>query len=207
MRVAKYRTPLRADHLLLMRIPQRFWEVTFAEVGMKDGHLVGASLRRAVESYLRHIDDNLDSGSGLLLWGENGTGKTCAAVVIAKEARRRGAPALFVNAEDLRIATIEQTPFHEDMTLMDRAREVELLVIDDLGKDYRGATGYSDRLFENLLRYRSANCRTTIITTNLKPVRLLERYKKSMMDVIKEAMAPVAAEGESLREGKRLAVG
>jgi DNA replication protein DnaC len=190
-----------------MRIPQKFWGVSFARVGMKGGLLVGEFLRKGVERFLRHIDSELNSGGGLILWGENGTGKTSAAIVIAKEARRRGAPALFVNAEDLRRASIEKELFHEEMTLMDRAREVDVLVIDDLGKDHRGQTGYSDTLFENLIRFRSANCRTTIVTTNLKLVRLRDRYGASMMSVMKETMTPVAAEGESLREDKRLAVG
>lgn len=200
MRVPNYRTPLRVDHLLLMRIPRRHWTAAFAEIEHE-------KLRDTVEDYLRQLDERLDAGDGLLLWGPNGTGKTSAAVVIAKEARRRGAPVLFVNAEDLRQASIEGAIFHEDMTLMDRAREVEVLIVDDLGKDHRGQTGYSDTLFENLIRYRSANRRTTFVTTNLKPSKLMERYKASMMDVMREAMVPVAVEGTSLREDKRLAVG
>jgi DNA replication protein DnaC len=200
MRVPNYRTPLRADHLLLMRIPQRHWDAAFS--GIKH-----ENVRNNVERFLRRLDDHLDNGDGLLFYGSNGTGKTSAAVVIAKEARRRGAPVLFATAEDLRVASIEGTLFHEDMTMMDRAREVDVLVIDDLGKDHSGATRYSETLFENLIRFRSSNRRTTILTTNLNQHALQDRFKASMMDVIKEAMSPVAAEGESLREGKVLAVG
>jgi DNA replication protein DnaC len=183
-----------------MRIPQRFWDVSFSGIGNEH-------VRRNVQHYLQNLDTHLDAGDGLLFYGQNGTGKTGAAIVIAKEARRRGAPVLFATAEDIRISSIERTPFHEDLTLMDRAREVDLLIIDDLGKDHRGTTGYSDTLFENLIRHRASNVRTTIITTNLDQTRLSSRYKASMMDVVKESMVPVFAEGESLRESKVLAAG
>ncbi len=192
--------------MLLMRIPRRFWAVKYVQIE-------GKKLQSTVESYLRDIDSHLDAGNGLLFWGDNSLGKSSAAVILMKECRRRGAPSLFITAEDLRKADIERTLFHDDITVMDRAREVDVLVIDDLGKEHSGASGYSEMLYENLIRIRSAHQRTTIITSNLGPKQLIERYGISMMEVLRETVAPIHVEGENRRMGAgddlrdRLAVG
>lgn len=178
--------------MLLMRIPRRYWAVKYVEVE-------NDSLRTTVEAYLKEIDVHLDAGNGILFWGKNGRGKTSAAVILMKECRRRGAPSLFVTAEDLRKADIEKTSFHDDITVMDRAREVDVLIVDDLGKEHSGASGYSKVIYENLIRVRSAHKRTTIITSNMGPKQLTERYGTSMMEVLRETVAPAHVEGENRR--------
>lgn len=203
MRVPGYRTKLRSVHLERARLPRRFWNVGF------DG--VPESARGHLSNYLRNIDDMLDNGSGLLLWGNNGVGKTSVATLILMEACRRGATALFATAESLRQSSIDGTLFDEDQSLADRAREVELLVIDDLGKEHRGATEYAEGFLENLLRERSASMLSTIVTTNL-PVREGEKgpdgrglpglptiYPHSMLEVLRETLYPVSVEGENKR--------
>jgi DNA replication protein DnaC len=191
--------------MLLMRLPQRFWGAKYAEI-------VDDQLRGVVERYLRQLDAMLDGGDGLLFWGANGVGKTCAACVIAKEARRRGAPVLFTTAEGLRSAVLEKMPFSDDMLFIDRARSVDVLLLDDLGKEHRGK-GWSDSTFENLFRERSAARRTTLITTNLTLEQLAERYDLSMLEVMKETTVPIHVEGNNRRDEagealrRRLAVG
>ncbi len=162
-------------------------------------------------TYLQKMDSMLDHGDGLLLWGEWGVGKTCAACVLAKEARRKGASVLFATTETLRSAVLEKEGFDDDQLLIDRARQVEFLVLDDLGKEHSGESGFTERLFENLLRERSAHQRATIVTTNMDPAALGKKYKLSMMEVIKESLVPLHFEGENRREegarriGSRLA--
>ena len=99
------------------------------------------------------------------------------------------------------MADIESTVFSEDITVMDRARDVDVLIIDDLGKEHNGASGYSEVVYENLIRVRSAHQRTTIITCNLSPKQLVERYGVSIMEVLRESAVPVHVEGENRRAG------
>jgi len=202
MRVVGLRVKLTKAHMELMRIPRRFWESDFELIPDCEG-------KETIRSYLRNIEDMMDRGEGLLLWGENGHGKTSAAVIIAMEARRRGASVLFVQAETLRQSTLEGTMFSDERTLIERAREVDLLVLDDLGKEHAGESGYTERLFENLIRVRSAGKRVTLVTTNLpvnpppgreQAASLKTKYIASMLEVMREAMYPVRLKTHNWRD-------
>lgn len=191
MRVPGFKVELRKSHMELMRIPRRFWEVTLDRVP--------DSVRSNVTKYISNIEKMLDEGNGIIFLGQNGTGKTCAAVVIAKAARRIGSPVLFITAEGLRQAVIDKEIFSGEQTVYDRAKSVELLVLDDLGKEHRGNSNYTEHLFENLIRVRASSRLTTITTTNIMYDELQKRYKLSMMEVMRECMYPLVVKGDNNR--------
>jgi DNA replication protein DnaC len=217
MRIVGQRLRLTADHLLWMRLPSRFWEVTFAEipneVPTNSDKPSAHPLQPIIQRYLSQLDDHLDRGEGLLLRGDNGGGKTSAASVVAKEVRRTGASVLYVTAERLRQSVLEKEEFAEGQLLIDRARNVDFLLLDDLGKEHPGQSGFSERLFEDLLRERSSNKRTTFITTNYAMEKIAERYKTSMIEVMKETLLPVRVVAPNRRDDaqeglrRRLATG
>lgn len=192
MRIPGVKIDLTEEHLTWMRVPVRFWEV-------KSGQ-VHESFREPLRDYLSTIDQKLDDGVGLILWGPNGVGKTSAAVVVAKVARKAGASALFITAESFRQATLDKEKFDGDLLVTERATQVDVLVIDDLGKEHSGESAWAERLIENLIRVRAANKKVTVITTNMNPGQMEERYKRSMMEVLLEACVRIQADGESLRE-------
>ena len=199
MRVQGYRKRLTRGIIERTRVPQRFWHVTYDEVP--------ESVRHHLGNYLRSIDEMLDDGEGLLLWGPNGVGKTSVAALIAFEVSRRGGTAYFVTAESLRLASIDRTAFDDETTVMERALDVELLIIDDLGKEHRGGTEYAEHLIENILRVRLANRMATVITTNLpisgdrqgRIAGLNTVYSISTLEVLREALLPLEVFGENKR--------
>lgn len=202
MRIVGHRIKLTKAHMELMRVPRRFWTSDFDAIPECEGRVV-------LRSYLRDIEGMLDRGTGLLLWGPNGHGKTSAAVLVAMEARRRGASVLFVQAETLRQGVLEKAMFSGEKSLMERAREVDFLLLDDLGKEHTGETGFTERLFENLIRERCSQRRVTFVTTNLStktsdkpnaPVSLRTRYIPSMLEVMREAMYPVMLRAHNWRD-------
>lgn len=203
MRIVGQRGRLTAEHFLLMRIPRRFWEVTFDQIE--------PDVKGVIRNYLQNLDEMLDNGDGLLLWGKSGHGKTCAAVFVAREVRRTGASVLMLTAASLIESVLEKTEVEEGL-LLDRARTVDFLLLDDLGKEHPGRSGFAERTLENLLRERSAARLTTFMTTNMGYEGLKERYKMSMLEVMKEMMLPVKVEGENYRNeaqqklGKALAI-
>jgi len=192
MRIVGQRIRLTGEHMELMRIPRRFWESRASDIR--------GSVQEKILAYLKNMNSFLDEGVGLLVWGKNGVGKTGAAVVLAKEARRIGSSVLFVTAEGLRVAVLEKEDF-DGSPLMDRARTVDVLVLDDLGKEHSGQTGFTERMFEGLIRQRASARRTTIITSNMGVSALREHYKPSMMEVMKECVYPLRMDGESRRDG------
>jgi len=197
MRVTGHRMRLTTQHLERAGIPRRFWDVRLDQVP--------PDVRERICAYLRHLGDMLEYGEGLHLHGANGTGKTSIAVLVSMEALRLGATVLFTTAEELRRGSIEEVWFDDSQLIIDRAREVDLLVIDDLGKEHRGDSGYAERLLEDILRQRSARRLLTVITTNV-PIGtskdgtgLFGLYSRSMLDVSRESLRSVPVSGQNKR--------
>lgn len=195
-----YRRNLTEEDLLRMRLPRRYWNARFDQIS--DDAVEGApmSVRDGVRRYLEQAEEMVRSGHGLLLWGANGTGKTCIAAVIAKEFRRRGNPVLFMEAADMKRFVVEREMFDEDQTYWDRAMNVTVLVIDDFGKGAVDDTGFGSRLMDELVRHRNAHRLVTIITTNYRTKALGEVLMASTMASLKEHVAPVEVVGADRRE-------
>lgn len=191
MRIVGQRNTLTTEHFQLMRIPRRFWGVTFDQIAPR--------LKGVVRNYLQHLDEMLDNGNGLLFAGNNGIGKTSAACFVAREVRRTGASVLMITVASLIESVLEKVEVEEGL-LLDRARTVDFLLLDDLGKEHPGKSRFSDRVLENLLRERSAARLTTFVTSNMSIKDLNERYDTSMMEVIKETVLPVVVEGVNYRD-------
>jgi DNA replication protein DnaC len=141
------------------------------------------------------------NGWSAVFWGKNGTGKTAAASVLLKEARRRGFTCLFIKAHDYQVAAIEKERFDETETVKHRCATVDFLVIDDLSKEpgNENSSGWSERLYENLLRERCGNRKVTIITTNADKENLSSRYSPSMIQLMSESFVMVGFGDQSQR--------
>jgi DNA replication protein DnaC len=200
METTKYWRRLTDSDLVRMRVPRRYWTVRFDAIS--DVSLVGSgiSARQAALNYMTRLDEMRRDGKGMLLWGTNGTGKTCMAIVIAKEFRRRGYPVLFIEAADMKRFVIEREMFDEDQTYWDRAMNVDVLVIDDLGKGTQDSTGLGARLIDELIRHRNASKLVTIITTNMNQRDLVEELKVSTMSSLKEHVFPIHVSGIDRRD-------
>jgi DNA replication protein DnaC len=158
-----------------------------------------------------------NSGLGLLLHGAPGQGKTALAAVTLQEALRganarswgdtwvkdyqpfRGAHM----APYRHFPQLTQRQFNnatteaEDYLLLDIRGDlttdtaVRLLVLDDVGKEHRTASGWAASYFEELIRTRFYNGWPTIITTNFTPEQFTEIYGESAGSFIHEAFEHV----------------
>src|SRR4051794_18382164 len=68
-------------------IPKRFRGVSFDRHPVAD---MDPALVREIRSYVRDLAANLDSGKGLWLFGDVGTGKTSLAMLVSKAALESG---------------------------------------------------------------------------------------------------------------------
>lgn len=206
MRLAGQKLTLRKEHMLLMRLPALYWRVSYESI-------THDALQHIVRTYIEDMHGHLDDGIGFLFYGDNGVGKTGAACVLAKAVRRTGASVLFVTAESLRQGVLNDEEFSGLQSLDERAHSVDFLIIDDLGKEHRGKSGWNETYWENLFRVRIAANRSTVVTSNRTLQQLRERYNKSMLEVMKEKILPVKVEGDDRREesaselAKKFAIG
>lgn len=103
----------------------------------------------------------------LVLAGSNGCGKTHLAVAIAKRCIEDGMTVLFAVVPDLldrlrsAFAPTAEETFDEEFAKM---REVEVLILDDLGSEQ--STGWATEKLFQLLNYRYNARLATVFTTN-----------------------------------------
>ena len=114
--------------------------------------------------------------------GSSGTGKTVLAAAIATELMSRGAATVTVSAFDfVKRAKDYHTQFAiEDYTdLFTPMLDSDVLVIDDLGTETMLKNITREYLY-TLINERWLRKKNTIITTNLSPNQILERYGEAI---------------------------
>jgi hypothetical protein len=79
-----------------------------------------------------------------------------------------------------------------------------MLILDDLGKEYRSDRGYIERILESLIRERHNAKRATVLTANGSVVSKdgASIYSTSMIDALKASAYPVPVGGHDYREAE-----
>ena len=194
-----FRRELDQNDLERMKIPPRYWKASFKRLSTTNGD---DSLQTMTGKYIENMDAMIKEGAGFVFYGPNGTGKSCGTVVLAKEFRRRGHTVLFMESSNLKRMVIEKEFFDEIERYWDRAKEVDVLVLDDFGKGVMDTTGFGASLFDELIRARNSRKKVTLITSNL-PMNKWQRelgLKVSTLHTLKECAIPVVVEGINQRE-------
>jgi DNA replication protein DnaC len=185
-------------------IPKRFRGVSFDRPPVSDmaQSKGSAEVVKAVKAFTDAIDENLDSGRGLWLMGDTGTGKTTLAMIVSKAAVEAGRTVAVYSLPRL-LARIRRTydgEAGEDSYLQffGRLTSVDLLHIDDLG-----AEKSSDWVLEQLYaivdeRYEAE--RSMVVTTNLDQSSLEEQIgPRTVSRLVEICGDPLPLFGEDLR--------
>lgn len=199
----KPRAKLTPRAMELANIGRRYWKARLED--FPEGYKGLDVVQRYVDSLL----DNIRDGYGLLIFGPKGHGKTHVSCVVLKRALLHNARGLLLPVNRLQEVVIERPAFsidHDEISLFHRARDVDLLVLDDLGEEH--TKDFNTRVLENLLRYRSNRRRATILTTNLKPSdgELEDRYGTWLPQLLEELTYPFPFGGRNWRPRQRLAM-
>ena len=120
--------------------------------------------------YVENFDAMRSQGTGLLLCGSVGTGKSFLAAAIANELISQGTPCLMTNFS--RIISRISEKFGGDQKYLDNLNRFDLLIIDDLG-----AERDSEYMWEKVMDVIDARYRAglpLIVTTNFKPKDLYD---------------------------------
>lgn len=181
------RIALTRRHLERANIPERYW--TDVRLGNVPD---SAPYKEDVLWYLRNLESNIARGDGLLLYSQaNGTGKTGLATIVLRMALMLGFTGFYIRAAALQTAEVTDRMFDEFELVSDRVRNVDVLVLDDLGKEHKAKSGFTENLVEDVIRERVQRAKATIITTNLLPGQLETEYSKDFRDVLREAFHPI----------------
>jgi DNA replication protein DnaC len=157
-----------------------------------------------VRAFVEEIDERLDRGRGLWLFGDTGTGKTTLAMLVSKKALEAGRSVAIYSLPKL-LARIRRTYDSEPggdsyLAFFERLTSVDLLHIDDLGAEKR-----SDWVLEQLyalINERYETERSVLVTTNLPHEELEEQIGTRTVSRLSQICDEVPLFGADRRYGK-----
>lgn len=153
-------------------IPPRYRGVSFDRPPVSDmlRDMSSRHVVSAVRGYVDDLDANLDSGKGMWLMGNTGTGKTTLGMLVAKAALAAGRTAAVYFTPKLltQIRQTYQATDSEDAydAFFRRLTSVDLLYIDDLGSE-RHTDWVVEQLYA-LVNERYENQRSMLVTSNAR---------------------------------------
>jgi len=162
-----------------------------------------------VRNWVDEIEENLERGRGLWLSGDVGTGKTTLAMLVSKEALKRGHSVAIYPLPKLlsRIrATFDATDGEQSYTeLMEHLSSVDLLHVDDLGAE-RQTEWVLEQLYV-LINERYERQNSIVVTTNIDDIGELEqqiglRTVSRLVEICGENVVPLF--GEDARQKPQL---
>jgi DNA replication protein DnaC len=159
---------------LSARIPRRYRGVSFERPPVSDIARTAPDQVRAIRRYVQAIGQNLDSGRGLWIHGDVGTGKTTLAMLVSKAALDAGRSVAIYSLPRLLNLLRESLDSPGGLLdFIDRLAAVDLLHIDDLGAEHQ--TEWVLEQLYSIVNARYEAERAILATTNLMPDQLDER--------------------------------
>lgn len=152
--------------------------------------------------YVANFDTMRKQGTGLLLCGQVGTGKSFLAASIANTLIDQGTPCLMTNFS--RIISRVSEKFGGDQKYLDDLNRFDLLIIDDLGAERD--TEFTWEKVMNVIDARYRAGLPLIITTNLGPKDFTDRgdiRRQRVFSRLKEMCVCLEVKGAD-RRGKKM---
>lgn len=187
-------------------IPPRYRGVSFDRPPVSDmaRDFETRSAVGEVRGFIDQLDERLDDGRGLWLFGDTGTGKTTLAMLVSKAALEAGHSVAVYSLPKL-LARIRRTYDSEPggdsyLAFFERLTSVDLLHIDDLGAEKR-----SDWVLEQLyalINERYEAQRSVLLTTNLPHEELEEQIGSRTVSRLSQMCDEVPLFGADRRYGK-----
>ena len=150
--------------------------------------------------YVENWEDMKANSSGLLLWGNVGTGKSFFAGCIANALLEKGVPVLMTNFSRI-LNTLTGMHCEDRNQFIDSLNRYSLLIIDDLGIE-RNSEFVLEQVF-NVIDSRYRSKKPLIVTTNLTLTELNNApdvAHRRIYDRILERCAPIRINNRNIRQ-------
>lgn len=203
--VATYDCDCRAQWVLHRWMLNAGIDTKYQRLSWLDAMEIPQSGQDAVMDYVEHADANVRAGVGMILYARStGSGKTLALTLALKALLARGYDCYFTQFNEM-LDAFSSGWRDEDQRkwFIRRIRNAGVLVIDDLGREYKGRIEITEAMFDQVIRARVAASRPTLLTTNLTPDEWKTGYGRNVMSLLDEACMAVEVSGADFRERAR----
>ncbi len=172
------------------------------------GHSVSQIMKIALKKAVDFSESFEKENKNLYLYGDAGTGKTYMSSCIANRVLERGFTVYYQSAFKL-LDMFEKLKFGRyDDNEQEKAEyetkyvyDVDLLIIDDVGTEF--VTTYSSAALFDIIDSRIVSGKSTVISSNLGPVKITDVYGTRLASRITGAFEPVGFVGKDLRRIKK----
>lgn len=165
-------------------------------------HPQTVAVRAKIAEYLSDLENQLDAGRGLYLYGSTGLAKTGIASIVLIEALRKGRSGYFITLDGL---VDLYAGGWKDADLKEQYQDVvlgtDILVIDEVGNESKTNNQLVSGCFNDVLRRRFNNLQTTVITSNLYFKRIKDTYGEEVFSILNECTTPYEFAGVDFRRG------
>jgi DNA replication protein DnaC len=182
---------IRSEVLQVCGIPKVHWGASWEKVSERP--------RQLLASYRQQLVPMICKGQGLYLWGNYGRGKSALAAVFCKEwLGNTGQPCYWIRHQQYASILFDKPMYNDLYTVEEWCETVYLLVIDEF--QVRDNVAFKETAIEELIRRRADKKQCTIITSNVTPTDLKEKFP-ALNAVLEECVVKVKIDGPDLREG------
>lgn len=144
----------------------------------KDGENIYQRMQANFTAAKRFAENFREKRGNLFLVGTTGAGKTHLTTAIARKVLDLGFDVIYETAQNV-MAAFEQDRFHSGYAQTEGKAEkymdCTLLILDDLGTEFTNA--FTVSCLYNLLNERQNKGLSTVISTNVPPMQLREKYE------------------------------
>lgn len=182
-------------HLRVANIGQDYWDCDFNNYTGPEGP------KDITIKYLTNLGEMKDQGLGIFYVGTFGPGKTTLGMIAMKYLARANWDVYCTSLGEI-VEGIQRSWKAEGDATTDitrRIKEADFILIDDVGKEHRGGSGFVQTVFDNLIRYRVQHRLPTFLTSNLTKGEIEGTYGGSVMSLLEGKIVPVQVNGKDHR--------
>lgn len=147
----------------------------YADIPDADGRIPREEMQKILNYCKNYAENFSESAESLFLYGKTGLGKTHLSLSIASAAVEKGYGVIYGTAQNL-LTKLEKERFGkaEDQDTEAMLLECDLLILDDLGTEFR--TAFTVAEIYNLINTRELLHKPTIINSNLNLSEMKQAY-------------------------------
>ncbi|MGW7100365.1 ATP-binding protein [Streptomyces sp. NPDC054838] len=203
--IAVYECDCRAQWLLHLWLLNAGIGLNYQRLTWDDISAVPPAIVEQLMAYAVSAARHIAAGRSIILWSVSpGTGKTLLLSLLCKALMAQGVLVHFSQFNEIiDLFTSSWRDQSEREQWNRRVRNVDLLAIDDMGKEAKGRLEMVEAMVDQIIRARVSDSAPIAITTNLTPQQIQDGYGGYAMSLLTEQCDFIEVTGTDFRPQRR----